>query len=55
VKTNFGHGEGASGLTAVIKAVLALEHRLIPPNMHFRQPNPYSKSQPVSVVSGFEH
>ncbi|EAW17052.1 type I polyketide synthase [Aspergillus fischeri NRRL 181] len=40
VKTNFGHGEGASGLTAVIKAVLALEHRTIPPNMHFRQPNP---------------
>ncbi|KAF4208764.1 hypothetical protein CNMCM8927_008713 [Aspergillus lentulus] len=41
VKTNFGHAEGASGLTAVIKAVLALEHRMIPPNMHFRQPNPY--------------
>ncbi|PKX89491.1 type I polyketide synthase [Aspergillus novofumigatus IBT 16806] len=41
VKTNFGHGEGASGLTAVIKAVLALEHRMIPPNMHFRQPSPY--------------
>ncbi|KAH1629843.1 hypothetical protein KXX39_003331 [Aspergillus fumigatus] len=40
VKTNFGHGEGASGLTAVIKAVLALENRTIPPNMHFRQPNP---------------
>ncbi|KAF7158736.1 hypothetical protein CNMCM5623_003900 [Aspergillus felis] len=40
VKTNFGHGEGASGLTGIIKAVLALEHRMIPPNMHFRQPSP---------------
>ncbi|GFF99742.1 nonribosomal peptide synthetase 14 [Aspergillus udagawae] len=40
VKTNFGHGEGASGLTGIIKAVLALEHQIIPPNMHFRQPNP---------------
>lgn len=38
-----GHSEGASGLTGVIKAVLALEHRLIPPNIHFRHPNPQSK------------
>ncbi|SPB43239.1 unnamed protein product [Aspergillus niger] len=40
VKTNFGHGEGASGLTGVIKAILSLERRIIPPNMHFAQPNP---------------
>ncbi|KAJ5604827.1 hypothetical protein N7510_009981 [Penicillium lagena] len=40
VKSNVGHGEGASGLTAIIKAVLALEHRIIPPNMHFTRPNP---------------
>ncbi|KAI0403553.1 hypothetical protein F4802DRAFT_598947 [Xylaria palmicola] len=33
VKPNLGHGEGASGITAVIKAVLALEHRVIPPNI----------------------
>lgn len=33
VKPNLGHGEGASGLTAVLKAVLALEHRTIPPNI----------------------
>ncbi|KAJ5161517.1 type I iterative polyketide synthase, partial [Penicillium capsulatum] len=40
IKPNFGHSEGASGLTSVIKAVLALEHRLIPPNIHFHAPNP---------------
>ncbi|KAI3004518.1 hypothetical protein CBS147346_4860 [Aspergillus niger] len=40
VKTNFGHGEGASGLTGVIKAILSLERRIIPPNMHFAHPNP---------------
>lgn len=42
VKSNVGHGEGASGLTGLIKAVIALEHRVIPPNMHFSHPNPKS-------------
>ncbi|PNY28233.1 Hybrid Polyketide synthase-nonribosomal peptide synthetase [Tolypocladium capitatum] len=40
VKTNIGHLEGASGLAGVIKSTLALERRLIPPNMHFKTPNP---------------
>ncbi|PFH57373.1 hypothetical protein XA68_15148 [Ophiocordyceps unilateralis] len=39
-KPNFGHSEGASGITSLIKAVLALEKELIPPNMHFKQWNP---------------
>lgn len=33
IKPNLGHGEGASGLTAVLKAVLALNNRIIPPNI----------------------
>ncbi|RYP78429.1 hypothetical protein DL771_000614 [Monosporascus sp. 5C6A] len=33
VKPNLGHGEGVSGLTSVLKAVLALENRTIPPNI----------------------
>ncbi|RYO92343.1 hypothetical protein DL766_010347 [Monosporascus sp. MC13-8B] len=33
VKPNLGHGEGVSGLTSVLKAVLALENRIIPPNI----------------------
>lgn len=40
VKPNVGHSEGASGLTSVIKAVLALEHSVIPPNIKFNHPNP---------------
>jgi acyl transferase domain-containing protein len=40
VKPNLGHSEGASGLTSLIKAVLALEHRIIPPNIKFSNPNP---------------
>ncbi|PLN86691.1 putative polyketide synthase [Aspergillus taichungensis] len=40
VKPNFGHSEGASGITSIIKAVLSLEHKVIPPNAHFETPNP---------------
>ncbi|QKX63237.1 uncharacterized protein TRUGW13939_10406 [Talaromyces rugulosus] len=40
VKPNTGHSEGASGLTSLIKAVLALEHKIIPPNIKFSVPNP---------------
>ncbi|KAJ3942786.1 uncharacterized protein N0V96_007008 [Colletotrichum fioriniae] len=40
VKPNIGHGEGASGLSSVIKMVLALEKSTIPPNINFKTPNP---------------
>lgn len=40
IKPNFGHTEGASGLLSVIKTVLALENRTIPPNIKFLRPNP---------------
>ncbi|EUC32411.1 hypothetical protein COCCADRAFT_98832 [Bipolaris zeicola 26-R-13] len=40
VKPNVGHSEGASGITSIIKAVLALENRVIPPNIKFKIPNP---------------
>lgn len=40
MKPNVGHSEGASGITSVIKTVLALEKREIPPNIFFDSPNP---------------
>ncbi|KAH7371058.1 hypothetical protein BKA66DRAFT_498750 [Pyrenochaeta sp. MPI-SDFR-AT-0127] len=40
IKPNLGHSEGASGLTAVLKATLALEHRIIPPNIKYSPLNP---------------
>ncbi|CAI6335565.1 unnamed protein product [Periconia digitata] len=40
VKPSVGHSESASGLTSLIKAVLALENKTIPPNINFSKPNP---------------
>lgn len=41
VKPNLGHSEAASGLTSLIKSVLALEHKTVPPNIKFDNPNPH--------------
>lgn len=36
VKTVLGHTEGTAGLAGILKASLALQHGLIPPNLHFK-------------------
>lgn len=40
VKTNIGHLDAAAGVAGLIKTVLALSNRQIPPSLHFTQPNP---------------
>ena len=40
VKTNIGHLDTAAGIASLIKAVLALKHKQIPPSLNFEQPNP---------------
>tara|TARA_R110002049_G_scaffold27321_2_gene94046 strand:+ start:134117 stop:140011 length:5895 start_codon:yes stop_codon:yes gene_type:complete len=39
VKTNVGHTDAAAGITGFIKAVLAVREGLIPPSLHFTEPN----------------
>ncbi|MCO1574801.1 type I polyketide synthase [Crossiella sp. SN42] len=39
-KTNVGHLEGAAGIVGLIKTVLAIRHRQLPPSLNFETPNP---------------
>jgi acyl transferase domain-containing protein/acyl carrier protein len=40
VKTNLGHLDAAAGIAGLLKTVLSLKHRQIPPSLHFQTPNP---------------
>jgi acyl transferase domain-containing protein len=40
VKSNIGHLDTAAGVASVIKVASALQHREIPPSLHFEAPNP---------------
>ncbi|KAH2023248.1 Nonribosomal peptide synthetase 14 [Aspergillus fumigatus] len=48
VKTIIGHTEGCAGIAGILKAVLAMRHKTIPPNQHFHNLNP-------SVKPSFKH
>jgi acyl transferase domain-containing protein/NAD(P)-dependent dehydrogenase (short-subunit alcohol dehydrogenase family)/acyl carrier protein len=40
VKSNIGHLKGAAGAAGILKATLALHHKLMPPSIHCDHPNP---------------
>lgn len=41
VKTNIGHLVGASGMAGLLKTVLSLQQKTIPPHLHLHQLNPH--------------
>lgn len=40
VKTNIGHSDAAAGVAGFIKTALSLKYRMLPPSLHFTEPNP---------------
>lgn len=40
VKSNMGHSEPTSGLCSIVKVLIGMQNNLLPPNLHFYNPNP---------------
>lgn len=40
LKSNMGHLDSAAGIAGLIKTILTLKHRQIPPSLHYKEANP---------------
>ncbi|HET9910802.1 MAG TPA: type I polyketide synthase, partial [Anaerolineales bacterium] len=50
VKTNVGHLEAAAGIVGLVKVVLALQNKTIPPHINLDEPNPYIPWDEIPVT-----
>ncbi|MGH9466717.1 MAG: type I polyketide synthase [Terriglobales bacterium] len=50
LKASVGHMDAAAGIGGLIKTVLALEHRELPPSLHFRTANPLIRIEETPFV-----
>ncbi|KAL4940274.1 hypothetical protein BDV06DRAFT_230416 [Aspergillus oleicola] len=50
VKPNFGHSEGTSGITSLMKAVVSLEKKTLLPHIHMLEPNPKIPFESAGLV-----
>ena len=50
VKSNLGHTLAASGMTSLIKALKVFKRELIPPNLHFTEPNKRINPKQIPAV-----
>jgi malonyl CoA-acyl carrier protein transacylase len=60
IKSQIGHLKSASGIAGIIKSVLALHHKIIPPSVNYDTPNPsinwesspyYVNTEPIPWIS----
>ncbi len=52
VKPNIGHQESGAGLASLLKVILAMQHKKVPPSINFRSPNKHIQWDltPIKVV-----
>ncbi len=64
IKSQIGHTKAAAGVAGLAKAILALHHKVLPPTIKVRQPNPqfdiehspfYLNTEPRPWVRGADH
>jgi acyl transferase domain-containing protein/SAM-dependent methyltransferase len=50
IKTNIGHLEAAAGIAGLLKVVVALQKRVIPPHLHLKNRSPYIEWDLLPIV-----
>jgi acyl transferase domain-containing protein len=54
VKTNIAHLEAAAGIAGLIKTAIMLRRGMVPPSLHFNEPNPHIAFEGLNLRVGTE-